>query len=77
MYPEDLDLSRRTALRFDSVFFPMCKVFHKHNADSKKNFKLFLIHAINMIIYFNKWGWFIDRDRDIINQKTVNLLKKN
>ena len=77
MYPEDLDLSRRIASRFDSVFFPKCKVFHKHNADSKKNLKMFLIHAINMIIYFNKWGWIFDRDRDIINQKTVNLLKNN
>lgn len=77
MYPEDLDLSRRIALKFDSIFFPKCKVFHKHNADSKKNLKLFFIHAINMVIYFNKWGWFIDRERDIINQKTVSLIENN
>ena len=76
MYAEDLDLSRRIASKFDNIFFPECQVFHKHNADSKKNFKMFLIHALNMIIYFNKWGWFIDREKDIINQNTISLLKK-
>ncbi len=77
MYPEDLDLSRRIALKFDSIFFPKCEVYHKHNAVSKKSLRMFIVHALNMIIYFNKWGWFIDRKRDIINQKTISLLKNN
>jgi len=74
MYPEDLDLSRRIAFKYKSIFYPNCEIYHRHGAVSKKNIKMFLIHAFNMIIYFNKWGWIKDKQRDMINKKTIRML---
>jgi len=34
---------------------------------SHKNLSMFIIHAKNMIRYFNKWGWFFDEERKKIN----------
>ena len=29
------------------------------------------IHIINMCRYFNKWGWFFDKERTLVNQITI------
>ena len=38
------------------------------------------IHMVNMIKYFNKWGWWKDRKREKYNKElmeSVTLLPKN
>ena len=67
MYPEDIDLSRRIASRYDTIYFPLVTVTHRHEGASRKSIKMLLIHIWNMIKYFNKWGWFIDEDRRYLN----------
>ena len=80
MYPEDIDLTRRIASKYETIFFPPVSVIHEYGAASKKSIRMFLIHSFNIIKYFNKWGWFFDSDRASLNLKTLsqfNLRKKD
>jgi GT2 family glycosyltransferase len=74
MYPEDIDLTRRIAQCYDTIFFPGVSVFHEHGAASRKSLKMFAIHLYNLIKYFNKWGWIVDRGRSELNQRTLAQL---
>ena len=76
MYPEDIDISRRIVANFDTQFVPDATVTHLHAAESKRNFRMFLIHVWNMILYFNKWGWFIDKERQALNLSCIRQLEK-
>lgn len=73
MYPEDIDLSRRIALKYNTVYFPKVTVTHKHEQASRKSIKMLVIHIWNMVKYFNKWGWFFDRDRKKLNLKASKV----
>jgi GT2 family glycosyltransferase len=75
MYPEDIDLTRRLAEKFDTVFYPYVSVTHEHGAASYKSFRMLFIHMYNLFKYFNKWGWFIDEGRSRLNQRTLRELK--
>lgn len=77
MYPEDIDLTRRIALKFDTVFYPHVEVVHEHGAASYKSLRMLWIHVINIIKYFNKWGWIFDKDRNRLNKKTLYMLGLN
>ena len=74
MYPEDIDLTRRIHKKYRTVFFPDVQVFHNHAQSSYINFKMLYIHSFNMIKYFNKWGWFFDMERKIVNKETLKQL---
>jgi len=69
LYPEDIDLTRRIAMKYDTIFYPHVSVTHAYGAGSHKSVKIFLVHALNIIKYFNKWGWFFDASRDELNKK--------
>jgi GT2 family glycosyltransferase len=77
MYPEDIDLTRRLASCYDTVFLPTVSVTHLHGAASYKSIRMFLIHAFNIVKYFNKWGWFFDKERQALNNKTISLIDRN
>ena len=77
MYPEDIDLTRRIASEFDTVFYPHVSVVHEHGAASYKSFRMLLIHMFNIFKYFNKWGWFFDGGRKELNKKTLRLIRKS
>ncbi|NDP19746.1 MAG: glycosyltransferase [Paludibacter sp.] len=70
MYPEDIDLTRRIHRNCRTVFYPEVSIIHHHAQSSYLNFKMLLIHTWNMIKYFNKWGWFFDKERRDVNEKT-------
>jgi GT2 family glycosyltransferase len=72
MYPEDIDLTRRLAERYETIFFPEVSIVHKFGGASRKSIKMFLIHSVNIVRYFNKWGWFVDRKRDYLNKKALD-----
>lgn len=72
MYPEDIDLTRRLADRYKTIFYPNVFVIHEHGAASHKSIKMFIIHALNLFRYFNKWGWFYDPIRMKLNRKTLS-----
>ena len=74
MYGEDIDLSRRMHARQKTVFFPDAVIVHDHARESYKNTKMLWIHIVNLIRYFNKWGWFFDAERYVINAKVLRDL---
>lgn len=77
MYLEDVDLSRRIAIAgFAVKFCPEAKVIHEFQRKSYKNFKFLLLHIASAFKYFNKWGWFHDRDRKLLNMKCISELPR-
>jgi len=72
MYPEDIDLTRRMHQQYKTMFYPFVQIIHVHEQGSYKNIKLFYIHITNMIKYFNKWGWFFDKERKEVNRKILS-----
>lgn len=73
MYPEDIDITRRMHKYYRTMFFPGATVVHAHRAASYKSFRMLLVHTVNMIKYFNKWGWIFDSERRKWNR---DLLKE-
>lgn len=67
MYPEDIDLTRRIHRHSQTLFYPYVTVVHAHRAASYHNLRMTCIHIVNMIRYFNKWGWFFDAERRRFN----------
>lgn len=72
MYPEDIDLTRRIAERYETIFFPEVSVVHEHGAASHKSTRMLFIHIFNLCKYFNKWGWLNDPVRERLNRKTLD-----
>lgn len=74
MYPEDIDLTRRIHRNFRTVFWPGATVVHAHRAASYRSLRMLGIHCINMIRYFNKWGWLSDPERREFNRRLLSEL---
>lgn len=72
MYAEDIDVTRRMHSSHRTVLLPNYIAYHKFNRESRRSPKLFIIHIINIILYFNKWGWFFDPERNRINKQITN-----
>ncbi len=77
MYPEDIDLTRRMHKVFKTIFYPHITITHNHAQSSYQSKKMLWIHITNIIKYFNKWGWFIDQERDKINETVLKELYIN
>lgn len=71
MYMEDIDLSRRCAQQFGTIYYPLVEITHAHEQASYKNTKLLKAHLKSAIQYFNKWGWFYDAGRSKLNKKCL------
>jgi GT2 family glycosyltransferase len=74
MYLEDTDLSRRIHRVSKTVYYPEVSIYHEYGKGSYKNPKLLKYHLDSAIKYFNKYGWFFDKERDEINKKTLKKL---
>lgn len=74
MYPEDIDITRRMHKHFKTMFWPEVTIVHAHRAASYKSKKMLKIHMVNMIKYFNKWGWLFDRERSEWNKQMLKEL---
>lgn len=72
MYPEDIDISRRLHRNWKTLFYPSVRIIHAHAAASGKFGKMLRIHIFNMIKYFNKWGWVIDKERREFNRRALD-----
>ena len=75
MYPEDIDITRRIHRNWITLYWPEVSVIHEHAAASRKSIKMFRIHFVNMVKYFNKWGWFCDKERKSFNKKLMQNVK--
>lgn len=78
MYFEDIDFCRRIHQKSKTVFFPEIKIVHHHHSEHRGN-KALLIESIKSAFqYFNKWGWFFDKERRFINKRAFseyNIIK--
>lgn len=74
MYPEDIDITRRIHRNWKTMYVPVVDIIHVHEAASRKSFRMMWIHIVNMIRYFNKWGWFEDKERDLFNKRLLNIM---
>ena len=76
MHMEDLDITRRCQdAGFKTIFYPNQIVYHDHLYKSFltiANLKMYLSSAF---YYFNKWGWFFDRKRELINKQIIDNIK--
>ncbi len=75
MYPEDIDITRRMHKHYRTMFWPGVTVVHAHRAASYKSLRMLAIHSYNMIKYFNKWGWFFDKEREEWNKRILDGIK--
>ncbi|MCU0287728.1 MAG: glycosyltransferase family 2 protein [Acidobacteria bacterium] len=69
IYLEDVDMSRRIHTEFKTLYYPDAQIFHHYHKGSYKRFKHLQYHIASAIKYFNKWGWFFDKERKVINKK--------
>jgi len=76
MYLEDIDFNRRIHRAYKTIFFPEAVVVHEYQKASYKNIKLLKVHIKSAIYYFNKYGWFFDKERKIINAQTLQEIEK-
>ncbi len=72
MYGEDADLCRRLfEFGYKNIYFPNVSIVHAFQKGSHKSFRLTWVGIKSAIYYFNKWGWFIDNKRDLINASVI------
>ena len=76
LYLEDVDLTRRIGKEARTVFYPKVSIIHEHRRGSYNNARLLLRHISSAFKYFDKWGWFSDRERNIINEQTLKQIKR-
>jgi GT2 family glycosyltransferase len=74
MYLEDTDLSRRIHRVAKTVYYPYVYVYHEYGKGSYKSLKLLYYHIKSAVKYFNKYGWFFDKEREEINKKILKKL---
>lgn len=74
MYGEDTDLTRRIYKVQDTIFYPEVTIIHEFQKASHKNFRLLWIHIKAAVYYFNKWGWFFDKERIKINKEVIGRI---
>lgn len=75
MYFEDWDLSRRVNEKYKTIYYPLVSVYHGYESGANKSSHLFKIFVKSYKYYFNKWGWFFDKDRHKVNEKTLDQFK--
>ena len=76
MYMEDYDLCRRIGEKYKVVFYPEAEIIHEHGKASYNSRKMMLVHVNSAVKYFNKWGWFFDKERKTKNNNFIKKYKK-
>lgn len=74
MYPEDIDLTRTIHRDYLTIYYPDVTVVHDHARESYHSRHMTWVHIVNMCRYFNKWGWLFDRERRLMNKRTLQYL---
>ncbi len=76
MYLEETDITRRVMKKYKTVMYPESIVYHKWEKGTHKNKKLRNITIQSAIYYFNKYGWFFDKERRKINAQIMKSYKE-
>lgn len=72
MYFEDFDLIRRLHKVGKTIYYPYYSIVHDHAKLSYKSIRMMFIHIISACKYFNKYGWFFDKERKRINKEFID-----
>jgi len=75
MYCEDFDIIRRLHRVGKTLFYPDVTIIHDHAKESYKNKKMLFEHMKSAIKYFNKFGWFFDKERNEMNEMVLGEVK--
>jgi len=75
MYLEDVDLTRRIHRIAPTLFYPLASITHEHQRGSYNNTKLLFHHMLSAVKYFCKWGWIVDREREVFNNNVLRSVK--
>ncbi|MCP5053524.1 MAG: glycosyltransferase family 2 protein [bacterium] len=70
LYLEDVDYSRRIHQKYKTLYYPEVEILHHYHKGSYKRWKHLKYHIVSAARYFNKWGWFFDKERKMINRAT-------
>ncbi len=76
LYPEDIDITRRMHRHWLTMFYPDVTIVHAHQQGSYHSFRLMLTHCVNMVRYFNKWGWWDDPERRQWNREVTEQINR-
>ena len=76
LYLEDVDLNRRIGNVAKTMVYPHVSIIHHFKKGSYQDFGLLKHHIKSAIYYFNKWGWFFDKKRADINNRTIKRIKE-
>jgi len=71
MYLEDVDLSRRIHQRFKTIYYPEPAIYHLNSKGSYREARLLIHHVVSAFKYFQKWGWYSDPERILINDSVT------
>lgn len=71
MYCEDFDLIRRLHQVGKTIFYPEVTIVHDHKKESYRNKRMLKQHMKSAFKYFNKYGWFFDKERKEQNCKIL------
>lgn len=71
MYLEDVDICRRASRLGAVIFLPQAEVVHEHGKGSYRSWRLLREHIRSAILYFNRFGWFADAERQRLNKETL------
>jgi GT2 family glycosyltransferase len=72
MYCEDFDFIRRLHRVGKTIFYSDVSIIHDHAKESYKSKKMLIEHIKSAIKYFNKWGWFFDKERKLMNKQILD-----
>ena len=75
MYCEDFDLMRRIHSVAKTVYYPKVSIVHNHAKASYKTRKMLMTHIKSAIKYFNKFGWFFDKERNNMNKQILKEIE--
>lgn len=71
LYCEDVDLSRRITKQWQTTYYSGANIYHYFYKGSYKHIRLLWHHMISAFKYFNKHGWFTDKERAQINEEAM------
>lgn len=71
MYAEDIDITRKIHRKYKTLFCPKVNIYHTFTRGDKKSLWLSWVHIVNIVKYFNKWGWWRDKERRVMNRRLL------
>ena len=75
MYCEDFDLIRRLHRIGRTLYYPEVSVVHRQARLSYSDWDMLRAHIVSACRYFNKYGWFRDEERRMMNGRILKELE--